>query len=299
MLERHELDAFLTVAEELHFGRAAQRLRVSTTRVSQTIRKLERLIGSPLFHRTSRRVELSTLGGQLAAELRPAWARIAAAVESAIAAGHDITGTLRVAFVSAAGGKLMLRAAEVAATRLPGCDVQVLEARIVDALPWLRSGQADLIHINLPVYDDDLVAGPDLIRQETMLAVPAGHPFAGRPAITMEDLAETTFVQIPDIGEGYLSNRVPSRTPSGRPIVRGPHARTINEVLAMVAAGRGVFTVGALSRRYHARPDLAFVPISDAPPLRCGLVWRADAATPAIAAFAELAREVAAAGRWS
>ena len=65
MLERHEIEAFLTLAEELHFGRTAERLHVSTARVSQTIRKLERRVGAPLFDRTSRRVELSPAGGQL------------------------------------------------------------------------------------------------------------------------------------------------------------------------------------------------------------------------------------------
>ena len=59
MLERHELEAFLTLAEELHFGRTAERLRVSTARISQTIAKLERRIGVPLFNRTSRRVVLA------------------------------------------------------------------------------------------------------------------------------------------------------------------------------------------------------------------------------------------------
>src|SRR5688572_12964992 len=73
MLDRHELEAFLTLAEELHFGRAAERLHLSTSRVSQTIAKLERRIGLPLFHRTSRRVEMTDLGRRLHDEIRPAW----------------------------------------------------------------------------------------------------------------------------------------------------------------------------------------------------------------------------------
>ncbi|MFE9392938.1 LysR family transcriptional regulator [Streptomyces sp. NPDC006784] len=60
MIERHEVEAFLTLAEELHFGRTAAKLHVSTARVSQTIRKLERRVGIPLFHRTSRHVSLTT-----------------------------------------------------------------------------------------------------------------------------------------------------------------------------------------------------------------------------------------------
>lgn len=63
MLERHELEAFLTLAEELHFGRTAERLHVSTARISQTIAKLERRTGVPLFVRTSRRVEPTAVVG--------------------------------------------------------------------------------------------------------------------------------------------------------------------------------------------------------------------------------------------
>nr|WSX73599.1 LysR family transcriptional regulator [Streptomyces sp. NBC_00899]WSX80338.1 LysR family transcriptional regulator [Streptomyces sp. NBC_00899] len=107
MPERHELDAFLTLAEELPFGRTAERLHLSTTRVSRTIGELERRIGVPLFNRTSRRVELTAVGRQSAEEVRPSWARIDAAFERAVDTGRGITGTLSVAFVGAAGGQLL------------------------------------------------------------------------------------------------------------------------------------------------------------------------------------------------
>ncbi|WP_194922364.1 LysR family transcriptional regulator, partial [Catenulispora rubra] len=76
MLERHELEAFLTLAEQLHFGRTAELLNVSPARISQTIAKVERRVGVPLFRRTSRRVELTAAGSALYADLRPAWTTI-------------------------------------------------------------------------------------------------------------------------------------------------------------------------------------------------------------------------------
>ena len=72
-MEQREIEIFLTLAEELHFGRTAERLHVSTTRVSQTIRKVERQIGVPLFERTSRRVVLTPIGRDLEEGLRPAF----------------------------------------------------------------------------------------------------------------------------------------------------------------------------------------------------------------------------------
>jgi uncharacterized protein (TIGR03382 family) len=94
MPERHEVEAFLTLAEELHFGRTAERLRVSTTRVSQTIRKLERGIGAPLFDRTSRSVSLTPIGRQLRDELRPAYDQVLKSFQNASATGRGVTGTL-------------------------------------------------------------------------------------------------------------------------------------------------------------------------------------------------------------
>src|SRR4051812_47503341 len=124
MLERHELEAFLTLAEELHFGRTAERLRVSTARVSQTIAKLERRIGVPLFNRTSRRVELTAVGQRLYEDVRPAWDQITTAFEQAVVAGRGLTGMLRVAFVGAASGQLLVGATELFRGRHPDCDVQ-------------------------------------------------------------------------------------------------------------------------------------------------------------------------------
>src|SRR5512139_2022179 len=132
MLERHEIEAFLTLAEELHFGRTAERLHVSTARISQTIAKLERRAGVPLFTRTSRRVEPTAAGLRLYERLCPAWDEITSAFEQAIADGRGLTGTLRVAFVGAAGGQLLVGATELFRRRLPGCDVQLREAQMID-----------------------------------------------------------------------------------------------------------------------------------------------------------------------
>lgn len=293
MLERHELEAFLTLAEELHFGRTAERLHVSTAHVSQTIRKLERRVGVPLFNRTSRRVELSPVGRQLYEEARPAWAQIAVAFERATEAGRGVTGTLRVAFTGAAAGQLLAGAAELFRQRHAGCAVELREARLADALPWLRGGDVDVALTDLPVREPDIVTGPVLVREARMLAVPAGHPLARRKDVSVEDLALVRVLRLPDsLPEAYRDDRVPRRTPAGRPIETGPAAATISEMLTLVGAGQGVFPVGAHVRRYHIRPDVAYVLFRDAAPLEWGLVWRADGATARVRAFGQAALDL-------
>ncbi|HEY3502048.1 MAG TPA: LysR family transcriptional regulator [Actinocatenispora sp.] len=290
MLERHELDAFLTLAEELHFGRTAERLHVSTTRVSQTIAKLERRVGVPLFNRTSRRVELTDVGRQLAEELRPAWARIAAAVERAVETGRGLTGRLRVAFVGAAGGQFVARVAEVFQGREPGCEVVLREAQTVDVFPWLREGEVDVALTDGPVDEPGLVSGPVLIRVARMLAVPADHPFAGRASVSVSDLARVRLLRLPaSVPDSLHRDRTPAATPAGHPIEHGPSAATFTEMLTLVGAGQGVFPVGAQVPRYYVRPDVAYVPFSDAAPLEWSLHWRTDAATARVRAFAEAA----------
>jgi DNA-binding transcriptional LysR family regulator len=293
MLERHEVEAFLTLAEELHFGRTADRLRVSTARISQTIAKLERRVGVPLFNRTSRRVELTAVGRRLYEEVRPAWDRITTAFERAVDTGRGLTGTLRVAFVGAAGGQLLAGAAELFRRRRPDCDVRLSEAQMADLMPWLRDGRIDLALGTFPIDEPDIAAGPVLVSEARMLAVPSGHPFARRTSVSLEDLAAVKLLQLPDTLPGSLrEDRTPRTTPGGRPIASGPSASTFTEMLTLIGAGHGVFPVGAHARRYYARPDVAYVPIGDAPPLRWGLLWRADGATARVRAFAQAAQDL-------
>ncbi|WP_204075394.1 LysR family transcriptional regulator [Planotetraspora phitsanulokensis] len=293
MLERHELEAFLTLAEELHFGRTADRLHVSTARISQTIAKLERRTGVPLFTRTSRRVELTAVGRRLYEEIRPAWNQITTAFERAIDIGRGLTGTLSVAFVGAAGGQLLAGAAELFRRRRPDCDVRLREAQLADSMPWLRDGEVDLVLGTFPVDEPGIVSGPVLVSEARMLAVPSQHPFARRTSVSLEDLAKVKLLQLPDTLPASLrEDWTPRTTPGGRPIDPGPSAATFNEMLTLIGAGRGAFTVGAQARRYYARPDVAYVPISDASPLRWGLFWRADGATARVRAFAQAAHDL-------
>lgn len=293
MLERHELEAFLTLSEELHFGRTAERLHVSTSRISQTIAKLERRVGVPLFDRTSRRVEPTPVGLRLYEEVRPAWDRIGTAFEQAVDTGRGVTGTLHVAFTGAAAGQLLVGTTELFRERRPGCDVRLREAQIAEVLPWLRDGRVDLALAALPVPEPGIVRDRPLVREARMLAVPAGHPFADRTSVSLEDLGRTPVLRLPDtLPEAVRADRTPPRTPSGRPIAPGPSGSTFQELLTLVGAGRGVLVVGAQTRRYHTRPDVVYIPFDDAPPVEWSLLWREDGATARVLAFAETAHDL-------
>ncbi|WP_308203973.1 LysR family transcriptional regulator [Goodfellowiella coeruleoviolacea] len=296
MLERHELEAFLVLAEELHFGRTAERLRLSQARVSQTISRLERRIGAPLFERTSRRVALTPLGVQLRDDLEPLHREMGEAVARAVAAARGVAGVLRVGFLGAGAGELTSAVLDAFRTANPGCEIQMRETHFADPLGPLRAGEVDVLVTRLPVREPDLTVGPVVLSEPRVLAVPARHRFARRQQVSLEDLArETVFGVTGPAPDYWWDFHVPRFTPSGRPVRRGQDVATFQELLALVAAGQGVSPVAASVERYYARPDIAFVPFDDAPATDVAVVWRTAGATARVRAFAQAAGEAVAA----
>ncbi|HEU5155805.1 MAG TPA: LysR family transcriptional regulator [Streptosporangiaceae bacterium] len=292
MVERRDIEIFLTLADELHFGRTAERLHVSTARVSQTIKKLERRVGAPLFERTSRRVALTPIGRRLDEDLRPAYQQVLAAIDRAIAAGRGIDGVLRAGFVGTAVGQFLHQVAAAFRARHAACQVEVVEARYSDFLDLLRADEVDLVLVPVRVAEPDITAGPVLFREPSVLAVSARHPFARRASVSLEDLARDKVLR-PRAMPGYMDESlIPRRTPGGRPIERGPEFGTVQEMLSLIGAGRGIFPVPAHAVRYDTRPDIAYIPIRDGLPRERRFIWLTTAETDRIRAFTQAARDV-------
>lgn len=294
-MERNEIEAFLTLSEELHFGRTAERLRVSTAHVSKTIKALERQVGVALFERTSRKVVLTPVGHQLCEELRPAYEQVRRSVRNAELAGRGVQGTLRVGYFGSAGGRYLLEVGEKFEARHPECTVRITELQLSDGANRLRSGEVETMLCCFPMHEPDMTIGPPLISEAKMLAVPSGHEFARRSALSLEDLAEVAMIQNPpELPADFDEFHHPSRTPSGRPIEPGPTAATFQEILALVGAGKGVYLTTEQAPLFYGRPDVTFVPVTDAPPLRFGLGWLNTGPTARVKAFVQTAYDTTA-----
>jgi DNA-binding transcriptional LysR family regulator len=268
---------------------------VSTARVSQTIKKLERQIGAALFERTSRRVALTPIGARLHEDLAPAYRQILDGIDRAVAAGRGVDGVLRVGFVGTAVGQFLHQVAGSFRERHPACQVQVREARYSDFLDLLRGDEVDMMLVPVPVDEPDLAAGPVLFREPSVLAVSARHPYARRASVSLEDLAGDKVLR-PVPLPGYMEESlVPRQTPGGHPIERGPEFRTVQEMLSLIGAGMGMFPVPAHAARYDTRPDVVYVPIRDGLDRERRLVWRATAYTHRVRAFHQAARDFIAA----
>ncbi len=293
-MERDELECFLLLAEELHFGRTADRMRLSRARVSQLVQRLERRVGAALFTRTSRRVALTSLGRQLRADLEPHHRAIEAALERAAATARGVDTVLHVGFSNPLTGEIVMKATEALRVSHPGLAVEICEVPFADPYGQLRKGEFDLQLVELPVREVDLGEGPTLLAEERVLAIGSAHPFAARNSLSLEDLTDVPLLTIVgDLPDYWLEHHVPAHAPSGRPIARGPGMTNMQEALMLVAAGKGALLAPAHTALYHARPGVAYVPLADAEPTGYGLVWRAGHATGAVQAFAGAAREAA------
>ncbi|WP_405662797.1 LysR family transcriptional regulator [Streptomyces sp. NBC_01166] len=293
-MELREIEIFLALAEELHFGRTADRLHVTPARVSQVIKKQERAIGAELFKRTSRNVQLTDIGRQLRDGLAVGYQQIHDALAAAAAAGKGISGELRVAYSAAWAGNLVVAAADTFRTRHPDCVVHIQDSQLNDPLGPMRDGSRDIQLSELPIDEPDIVSGPVLFSEPRALVVPAGHPFAERETVSVEDLAEAPLVTITGQPQYFLDLHYPRHTPKGRPIPRGPSTTAWQEVLALVGAGKGVSPTSLRAAQYYSRPDIVYVPFRDAPPVEYGLLWPATGNTPKVRAFVQAVLETAA-----
>ncbi|MER5749464.1 LysR family transcriptional regulator [Streptomyces sp. NPDC002088] len=285
-----EIEIFLTLAEELHFGRAAERLHVTTGRVSQVIKKLERRIGGVLFERTSRTVRLTAIGRQLADDLVPLVAGMADALRRAADASRGVTGELRVAFLGEWTAPALLKAVALFSERHPDCRVDVREVQLSNSRASLLDGSVDVLIASYPF--DGMARGPVLLSEKRVLAVAAGHPLAGEESVSLEVLAEHPVVQYPEVTSvAFKRDRTPDHTPSGRLVPKGPAGGSFSEMLTLVAMGRGVLPVGEHARRYYPRPDVSYVPIHDAQPIERGPVWLEGNTTERVREFVRAATD--------
>jgi DNA-binding transcriptional LysR family regulator len=288
-MERDELECFLILADELHFGRTAARMRLSRARVSQLVQRLERRLGAPLFERTSRTVVLTDLGARFREDVEPHHRAIEQALARTAAAARGFGGTLRVGFSAPLTGETAMRAVDALRADHPELAVEICEMSFTDPFAQLRDRYYDVLLMELPVREDDLAKGPTLLTEGRMVAVAADHPFAARPWLTMEDLADVQLIETDgDVPDYRRTLQTPRLTPSGRPIPAGPVVTSLQEALMLVAAGKGAMLTAAHTATYHARPGVVHLPILDAEPVRYGLVWRSGENTAAVDAFAGL-----------
>lgn len=293
-MDMQQVEAFLAVADELHFGRAAEQLVLSRPRVSRLIASLEREIGGTLFDRTSRRVQLTPLGARFLGQLRPGYAQMQAALADARAAASRASGTLRVGFTVTTGGEALTRLMAAFQAVHPSCQVILQEVGIGDPYRPLRANEIDVLVNWLAVDEPDLTAGPVIDSQARALAVARDHPLAMNPPASAESLADFEMARVPpSVPKTLYDALLPPLTPSGRPTRRTREVQGLHQTLALVASGHIVHpTVASLPLAHRA--DIALIPLTGLPPLQLGLIWCTAYESDRIRALAQTAATLSA-----
>src|SRR5215207_4822370 len=194
-MELRHLRYFVAVAEELHFGRAAERLRIAQPPLSRQIRDLEREIGAPLFERVPRGVELTPAGSAFLPEARLTLAQAERAQRTAQRAARGETGRLRVGFVEAATySGILPDVLGFFRMHLPDIGISLLEMDPVEQAEAFRDGRIDLGMLHSPPADADRWLRVEPVYSDALVAaLPNGHALAGRSRLTLGTLAAEAF----------------------------------------------------------------------------------------------------------
>jgi len=292
-MEIRWLHAFVAVAEELHFGRAAARLQMAQSPLSQTIRKLEKDVGVPLFERSTRSVALTAGGHTFLPHAYRVLDDVETARHAARASAGGVYGHLTIGFAGVLNHRALPPLTRAVRQRYPHIEMTLL-GRVMtrDAIGQLDSGAIDLAFVGLPVTSSSVTAR--LIRREPYgVVLPLDHRLASESEIDLRDLADEGFVTTPlSAGSALQEGAMRACLDAGfRP-------RVVQEItdpymiLMLVASGVGVALM-ASGVADVTPPGTVFVPLKgDATYMNHGIAWAPKKMSAALAAVLTVADDV-------
>ncbi|MET9128128.1 LysR substrate-binding domain-containing protein [Streptomyces sp. NPDC004528] len=267
-LDLRKVRYFVTVAELLHFGRAAERLHISQPVLSRQIRALEKDLGAELFVRDSHTVTLAPAGAQLLDDARLLLAS-ADAVRQRVRQASRSPRRLVVGFRA---GIVVTPALRAFGALHPEVEVKARRVEWDDQEQLVLDGSVDLAYVRRPVRDEGLTLLP-LYTEPRVAMLPEGHRLAGKQELALADLADENWLRYSDPRPGDV------------PI------RTIEEKFESVAAGTGITLVPRSVAEQYSRPDITYVPVPDAEPDQVLLAWDSGRRSALVAAFGEVAAD--------
>jgi DNA-binding transcriptional LysR family regulator len=287
------LQAFVAVAEELHFGRAAQRLQMAQSPLSQTVRKLEKDLEVTLFERNTRSVALTAGGHAFLPHAYHILESVETARQAARASSGGVYGHIKIGFTGVLNHLSLPPLTRALRQRYPDIEL-TLVGRIMtrDAVAQLESGALDLAFVGLPVQSSAVATR--LIRREPFgVVLPVDHALADREEIELRELADEGFVTTP-LSAGSSLQEVAMKAC----VDAGFRPRVVQEItdpymiLLLVSTGVGIalMTSGIAP---IAPPGTVFVPLAGEPVyMQHGLGWSAKRVSPAVEVALELAEEI-------
>ncbi|GAA1135040.1 LysR substrate-binding domain-containing protein [Kribbella jejuensis] len=280
-MELRQLRYFVGVAEELHFGKAAERLYISTPTLSQQIKQLEREIGTRLLIRHSRGVELTPAGQVFLARARETLQAAGLALkDTRRAAGLD-EPVLRLGLLNGIPGRLPAALEQLATERFPDSSVTLEAGTTTDQLRMLDAGEIDLGLVRTPVTLPPAIMSEHLAEEELGVLLSAGHPLGDRPELTLGDLAGLELIWIPRAAAPEFHDDTLRRIGPG--VRLSEISMSHSQLRSALLVRRSAFSLGS---RRAATPDVVWRPIAGRPLVaRYAAVWRSDSSNPVLRAM--------------
>ncbi|MFF0160673.1 LysR family transcriptional regulator [Streptomyces sp. NPDC005263] len=288
-MELRHVRYFLALAEECHFGRAAQRLHVAQSALSQQIKQLEQGLGTTLFQRSTRHVELTEAGRQLVGYARSILAEVERAQQQMTQLATGLAGRVSIGFVGTATYDILPRIARTVRAQLPGISLELrgelLNPELVDGL---LGGTYDLALLRTGTPMDAALTVTPLRSERLMAVLPTGHPLAGRDEIALAALADEPFVVHPSRDRSSMHGRVLAACARA-----GFRPSTLIEVgetatlVVLVAAGNAVALVPE-SLRSLRLDGVTYLPLTETETVDLALARRAGHNAPATEQVAAL-----------
>jgi DNA-binding transcriptional LysR family regulator len=288
------LEAFIAVAEELHFGRAAARLHLAQSPLSQTIRKLERELGVTLFDRSTRSVALTPAGRALLPHAHRIFEELELARQGTRAVSGALYGTVAIGFSGALNLRTLPPLTRAVRRRYPQVAVNLVAGVLTrDAVVQIERGSLDLAFVALPLDPAPRVRSRLIAREPLGVALPIDHPRAGDAAVDLTELADDGFITLPEASGSGLREAA-----LGACISVGFRPRVVQEItdpfmiLTLVAAGVGVALISDGVAPIMPSGSV-FVPLSGRPVhLDHAIAWADDNPSAVLAAVLAVAEAI-------
>ncbi|WP_414586869.1 LysR substrate-binding domain-containing protein [Scytonema sp. PCC 10023] len=295
-MELRHLRYFVTVAEELHFGRAAQRLQIAQPPLSQQIRQLEEELGVQLFHRTKRSVQLSEAGQLFLEEARQILTRSEQAIQIVQRADRGETGRLTLGFVGSATYSILPAVLKVFRRRFPEVLLSLHEMTTTQQVQALHEDRIHLGFVRPPIHEQELMI--ELVYKEPFVAVlPEVHPLANETQISLLTLANDPFILFPRyLGSGFYDQIVSMCQQVGFQPQVAQEAIQMQTIISLVAAELGVALVPASVQNLR-RVGVVYKALAESTSqVELAMVWRSDKISSVLQKFLEVTRQVASSG---
>jgi DNA-binding transcriptional LysR family regulator len=290
-VEMRHLRAFVALGEELHFGRASQRLYLTQPALSQTIRQLETSVGGGLVERTTRSVKLTANGLAFLADARLVIAAYDTALARAARAARQEQGILRVGYQIGAALEIAPIVLRAYAERYPSVSVELQEFDFGEPFAGLDVGLVDVAFVKMPLEDERLAY--EFLEHETIFAgLAPQHPLAQRTSIAIAEILDDPIVAAPRAAGPWRDFWLAMEYRGGKAPKVVLEAANFDSELQAVAVGKAITITSLATTKYYARPGVVFVPIHDLPPVTVVLAWFADATSQLTEALVEVTRSV-------